>query len=440
MLGELTVSVVFGNSVFDRHADGPFRERVHLGAASHRAAAPVGLPLDALRFFVSSGQAAAFLSGPQHASSPFGPPAEPSGARQPAQEVIPAEGRCFCSIPCSLEEEGSLKLEEEAPRLHFSSLISNRIPRPRLESTSSTGCQGARLRPNPCSEGLRDLAGAFVVTSVTASHALTGHTVDEERLLGTSRRGTLPGRAWSARVGVGAEAGTSEVTYGRGQRMPSRNTTALIVVASAITSSFGFAEDRPAKVEVLLLSGMNNHDWTRTTPALEKSLEETGAFRGDGAREALEPDPVPARGLRRGREQLQHVHPPPCTGKGLRLVACDEEEPARFRARRKRARGRPRRLGRRSTTGQSTARWSWAGSGRGRPATAIVTSSGSRWQRSTHPIARGLSDFRTFDELWHRTEFREDVTIVATAHSSKESGGQRQGRARRCVRSVRQGT
>ena len=62
--------------------------------------------------------------------------ARTTGTQQPVEKVIPACGRIFCSI------SASLKLEEEAPRLRFSSLISNRISRPRLESTFSTGCQG----------------------------------------------------------------------------------------------------------------------------------------------------------------------------------------------------------------------------------------------------------------------------------------------------------
>ena len=60
-------------------------------------------------------------------------------ARQPEEKVIPAYGRIFCSISYPLNEEGSLKLEEEAPRLRFSSLISNRNSRLRLESAFSTG-------------------------------------------------------------------------------------------------------------------------------------------------------------------------------------------------------------------------------------------------------------------------------------------------------------
>ena len=69
-------------------------------------------------------------------------------AYQPVGKVIPAEGRCFCPI------SASLKLEEEAPRLHSSSLISNRIPRPRLESTFSTGCY-ASIASTPTRPGIR---------------------------------------------------------------------------------------------------------------------------------------------------------------------------------------------------------------------------------------------------------------------------------------------
>lgn len=40
-----------------------------------------------------------------------------------------------------------------------------------------------------------------------------------------------------------------------------------------------------------------------------------------------------------------------------------------------------------------------------------------------HPITRGLEDFLTFDELWHGTRIEPDATVLAMAHSSKESGG-----------------
>ena len=66
---------------------------------------------------------------------------------QPVEKVIPAYGRIFCS------NSASLKLEEEAPRLHFSSLISIRISRPRLESTFWAGCEArfAWREPGLCS-------------------------------------------------------------------------------------------------------------------------------------------------------------------------------------------------------------------------------------------------------------------------------------------------
>ena len=60
----------------------------------------------------------------------------PIGLRCPYQPVEKPFRLRSVLLPIS----ASLKLEEEAPRLHFSSLISNRIPRPRLESVFSTGC------------------------------------------------------------------------------------------------------------------------------------------------------------------------------------------------------------------------------------------------------------------------------------------------------------
>ncbi len=56
-------------------------------------------------------------------------------------------------------------------------------------------------------------------------------------------------------------------------------TRRLTVSLAAILAVFaGFAGGAEKKIRVLVLTGANNHDWKKTTPALRKILEETGRF------------------------------------------------------------------------------------------------------------------------------------------------------------------
>jgi len=61
-------------------------------------------------------------------------------------------------------------------------------------------------------------------------------------------------------------------------RKPNRCLSILGGLLLAVAPLAGRAEEKPAPVRVLLLSGANNHDWKTTTPALKKALEESGRF------------------------------------------------------------------------------------------------------------------------------------------------------------------
>lgn len=59
---------------------------------------------------------------------------------------------------------------------------------------------------------------------------------------------------------------------------------ALAVSALALAGSLAaplVAQDAPARMKVLIVSGANNHDWKFTSPELETILEETGRFEAD---------------------------------------------------------------------------------------------------------------------------------------------------------------
>ena len=54
--------------------------------------------------------------------------------------------------------------------------------------------------------------------------------------------------------------------------MSSPPITALLLLASVAAIASTPDEDREERLGVLLLSGMNNHNWRETTPALKVSL------------------------------------------------------------------------------------------------------------------------------------------------------------------------
>jgi len=47
---------------------------------------------------------------------------------------------------------------------------------------------------------------------------------------------------------------------------------------SAALAAAGFAQTPPPKLQALIITGQNGHDWRATTPVLRKLLEETGRF------------------------------------------------------------------------------------------------------------------------------------------------------------------
>lgn len=52
----------------------------------------------------------------------------------------------------------------------------------------------------------------------------------------------------------------------------------LATIAVSILSAQGKAPAGPAKLQALIITGQNGHDWRGTTPVLKQALEETGRF------------------------------------------------------------------------------------------------------------------------------------------------------------------
>ena len=173
-----------------------------------------------------------------------------------------------------------------------------------------------------------------------------------------------------------------------------------------------------APLRVLILTGRNNHDWAATTPVLKSILTASGAFTVEVTEHPEQCDaatfarydallsnwnnfgqpadtnwPEPTR-----RAFLEFVR----QGKGLVVVHAGSSSYYDW------------------PEYQQLVGGSWklgqTGHGPGhrfavRPVTA------------DHPVTRGLGEFTTTDELWHRTGVQPGITILATAFSAKDQGG-----------------
>jgi type 1 glutamine amidotransferase len=64
-----------------------------------------------------------------------------------------------------------------------------------------------------------------------------------------------------------------------------------VVIGLGVFGGPAGADDKPAKVRVVIIDGQNNHNWKATTPLLKKELEESGRFTVDVA---TSPAQVPA--------------------------------------------------------------------------------------------------------------------------------------------------
>ncbi|MEA3364067.1 MAG: ThuA domain-containing protein [Candidatus Hydrogenedentes bacterium] len=170
-------------------------------------------------------------------------------------------------------------------------------------------------------------------------------------------------------------------------------------------------------IRVLILSGQNNHDWQVTTPWLEKALEDTARFKVsvtespqtlDAA--ALEGFDVIVSNWNSFVEEGVKEWPEPARSALLSFVAEGK--------------------GFVSVHAGSSSFYDWPEyqamvmtywdhrkTGHGRVHQFEVTCD------TDHPITNGLPRFFTHDELWHEAPVPKEARVLATAFSSKESGG-----------------
>jgi uncharacterized protein len=182
---------------------------------------------------------------------------------------------------------------------------------------------------------------------------------------------------------------------------------AVMLVAVGCASLRG--AESPAPIKVLILSGQNNHDWTTTTPALRRILEDSGRFvveithRPDQwTAEVLSPHdlilsdwntfgPGPIRDWPTAAREafLGFVR----EGKGVVFVHAGSSSFYDWE----------------DYQAISGANWKNGQTSHGAPHEFQVNMSGD------HPITKGVDAFRTMDELWIKPGVAPGAAVIATA-------------------------
>ena len=192
------------------------------------------------------------------------------------------------------------------------------------------------------------------------------------------------------------------------------------LVAVALTFAFVSAAagaDKPAKLQVLLLSGKNNHDWRKTTPVLVKIFKDSGRFT---VTVTNEPEKLKAADFKKYDVIVSNWTPWP----NIRKRYWDAETERAFLDFIRAGRG----LVVFHAASTAFATWpefqqlvgaTWGkGTGHGRQHEFEVKIADPK-----HPVTAGMKNFRIFDELWHRMAAHPDRKVLCTAFSAKDKGG-----------------
>jgi type 1 glutamine amidotransferase len=192
-----------------------------------------------------------------------------------------------------------------------------------------------------------------------------------------------------------------------------------IALCAALSFALPFSAGAGEALRALILSGQNNHNWRATTPVLRRGLEQTGRFRV----EVLEhPDRLTADLLENfdviisnwnhfGKNPLENDWPDIAkqallafVGNGGGYVSVHAgsssfyDWPAYHEL--------------------SIATWAMGQTGHGSIHTFTVEAASPN-----HPVTQGMRPFAIQDELWHRAGVQHGAEVLATAFSTKESGG-----------------
>lgn len=199
--------------------------------------------------------------------------------------------------------------------------------------------------------------------------------------------------------------------------------TLCILVAATFTSivspaAFAQEADTP-KINVLIISGLNNHNWKETTPKLKSILESTGRFAVEVTEKPYE---LTADSLAKFDVILSNFN---AFGKGTQEKLWTEDVRNAYENFVRSGGGHvvihagacsfndwPEYLE------IGLANWKGGQTSHGPQHEFDV-----RIDDPDHPITKGLEPFKVTDELWNRPGMPEGVTTIASGFSTKESRG-----------------
>jgi type 1 glutamine amidotransferase len=189
----------------------------------------------------------------------------------------------------------------------------------------------------------------------------------------------------------------------------------VIMITFFLSGLFGC---QPTTINVLILSGKNNHKWELTTPAIQKTLEESGRFTITVANSPENLDPArlgqydvilsnwntwPDVTGSRWKPELEKAFLDfVAGGKGFVVIHAGSSALQDWPEYQQIAGGT----------------WELGETGHGPIHTFAVSVEDKK-----HPVTEGLKDFYIKDELWHRTKFHPDIYVLGHAYSSPEKKG-----------------
>jgi type 1 glutamine amidotransferase len=194
--------------------------------------------------------------------------------------------------------------------------------------------------------------------------------------------------------------------------------TAVLITILFCAGGCGGPETGSEALQMLILTGRNNHDWERTTAVLESTFRESGLFSVDVT---TKPDTLTFQDMDQYDVLLSNWNSWP--ENELRWPAAAEEGLLKF------VRGGGGLLFFHSGT---TAFYSW-------PAFKEISTSAwildSTWHgpvsqvkvtplNDEHPVTRGLSEFYITDELWIDAEKNESFEVLGVAANTEEDSGE----------------
>lgn len=172
------------------------------------------------------------------------------------------------------------------------------------------------------------------------------------------------------------------------------------------------------KINVLIFSGQNNHDWEETTPSIKSILEESNKFTVEvtdnpqklNPNKLLQYDVILSNwntwpeitGKRWDTDVEKAFTEFVANGKSIVIVHAGSSSLQDWDEFQKISGGT----------------WELGKTGHGPVHTFKV-----EFKNKLHPITNGLNEFYIKDELWHNTKFQKDIEVLAEAYSSKEKGG-----------------